>query len=53
MLPNDDTGDNGGLVDGGAIILKGCPKKNVTRSKFKSVISQEPDVQGDCPSHSL
>ena len=25
-------------------LIKGCPKKNVTRSNLKSVISQEPDI---------
>ena len=35
------------------VIIKGCPKKNVTRSKLKSVIPQEPNVLGGCPSHSL
>ena len=32
---------------------KGCHKKNFTSSKFKSVIFQEPNVLGGCPSHSL
>ena len=33
--------------------LKGVTKKNVTHSQFKIVISQEWNVLGGCPSHSL
>ena len=32
---------------------KGCLKKSVTCSKFKSAIPQETNVLGGCPSYSL
>ena len=59
-LPCDNTNHRAGsllsitrVVSNAKNAHKGCLKKNVTRSKFKSGITQEPKVLGGCPSHSL